>query len=107
MARNYTGNTSLVIGIRVTAEDIKTGEITHTNTSYFTMVAKDENNKPTPVPPLILHDRDDIRRFVEAIVRKYNHQYFRDEMEKIKNNFNIQDEIEKLKDQRCIIDLKE
>src|ERR1700748_3988102 len=39
---HYVGNTSLVIGIRVISENIKTNVIKHTNTSYFTMVAKDE-----------------------------------------------------------------
>src|ERR1700748_1266779 len=39
---NYVGNTSLVVGIRVISENVKPNEIKHTNTSYFTMVAKDE-----------------------------------------------------------------
>src|SRR6201992_2989106 len=43
---NYVGKTSLVIGIRVISENIKTNKIYHTNTSYFTMVAKDEQNQP-------------------------------------------------------------
>jgi acyl-CoA hydrolase len=51
---NYVGNTSLVIGIRVTAENVKSREVRHTNTSYFTMVAKDEQNKPIKVPGLVL-----------------------------------------------------
>jgi uncharacterized protein (TIGR00369 family) len=42
---NYVGNTSLVVGIRVISENIKTNTVKHTNTSYFSMVAKDENNK--------------------------------------------------------------
>src|ERR1700748_157517 len=55
---NYVGNTSLVIGIRVVSENIKTNIIKHTNTSYFTMVAKDEHNKPVQIPGLILESRD-------------------------------------------------
>src|SRR5688572_23283296 len=51
---NYVGRTSMVIGIRVTSENVKTQKIIHTNTSYFTMVAKDENNQPAQVPGLIL-----------------------------------------------------
>ena len=42
---NYVGRTSLVVGIRVISENIKTNKIYHTNTSYFTMVAKDEANQ--------------------------------------------------------------
>src|SRR6201986_185871 len=47
---NYVGNTSLVIGIKVISENIKTNKIYHTNTSYFTMVAKDENNNLVQIP---------------------------------------------------------
>jgi uncharacterized protein (TIGR00369 family) len=47
---NYVGNSSLVIGIKVIAEDFKIGTVKHTNTSYFTMVAKDENGQVTKVP---------------------------------------------------------
>ena len=50
---NYVGNSSLVIGIKVIAEDFKIGTVKHTNTSYFTMVAKDENGQVTQVPGLI------------------------------------------------------
>src|SRR5690348_13533636 len=46
---NYVGKTSLEIGIRVVAENLLTGQIRHTNTCFFTMVAVDENGKPTPV----------------------------------------------------------
>src|ERR1700743_966293 len=67
---NYVGNTSLVVGIRVVSENIKTNLVKHTNTSYFTMVAKDENNEPVRVPGLILESREDIRRFIEARKRK-------------------------------------
>jgi len=67
---NYVGKTSLVVGIKVVSENIKTNEIFHTNTSYFTMVAKDENNQPVQVPGLILESREQVRRFLEARSRK-------------------------------------
>ena len=51
---NYTGRTSMVVGLRVESENIKSGVIKHCNSSYFTMVAKDESGKSTPVPGLIL-----------------------------------------------------
>ena len=51
---NYVGKTSLIVGIKVIAENIKVGLVKHTNTSYFTMVAKDDDGKPTLVPGLIL-----------------------------------------------------
>src|ERR1700761_4450556 len=81
---NYVGNTSLVVDIRVISENIKTNEIKHTNTSYFTMVAKDENNQLVQIPGLILHDREDVRRFIEARRRKQIKQNYRKEAEEIK-----------------------
>ncbi|MFT5337414.1 MAG: hypothetical protein ACJAY8_000415 [Sphingobacteriales bacterium] len=67
---NFVGRSSLVVGIRVEAENIKTREIRHTNSSYFTMVAIGENKKPAPVAGLLLTDQKEIRRFVEANYRK-------------------------------------
>ena len=66
---NYVGNSSLVIGIKVIAEDFKIGTVKHTNTSYFTMVAKDENGQVVKVPALLLENREEARRFLEAIKR--------------------------------------
>src|SRR5690349_195083 len=50
---NYVGRSSLVVGIKVLSENIKTQLVKHTNTSYFTMVALDEQSKPALVPGLI------------------------------------------------------
>lgn len=49
---NYVGTTSMEVGIRVEAEDVRARTIRHTNSCYFTMVAIDDNGKPTPIPPL-------------------------------------------------------
>ena len=46
---NYTGRTSMVVGLRVESENIRTGEIKHCNSSYFTMVAKDDSGKSAQV----------------------------------------------------------
>ncbi len=67
---NYTGRTSMVIGLRVEAENVKTGQIVHCNSSYFTMVAKDDNGKSVPVPGLILDTEDSIRRFARSVKRQ-------------------------------------
>ena len=66
---NYTGNTSMVVGMRVESENIQTGTIKHCNSSYFTMVAKDANGNKAAVPGLILDSVEDIRRFTRAIRR--------------------------------------
>nr|MBF0682193.1 acyl-CoA thioesterase [Pseudomonas sp.] len=51
-AVNYTGRTSMEIGIKVVTEDIRKQAVRHTNSCYFTMVAVDEAGKPTPIPQL-------------------------------------------------------
>lgn len=66
---NYTGNTSMVVGMRVESENIKTGIIKHCNSSYFTMVAKDEAGNNVKVPGLILDSIEDIRRFARSLRR--------------------------------------
>jgi acyl-CoA hydrolase len=63
---NYVGSTSMIIGIRVEALNPKTGELKHTNSCYFTMVAKDETGKTKIVPGLMLTDAESIRRFAEG-----------------------------------------
>jgi acyl-CoA hydrolase len=64
---NYTGKSSMIIGIRVESENIQTGKVKHCNSSYFTMVAKDASGNNTTVPGLILCDYNDVRRFYKCI----------------------------------------
>jgi acyl-CoA hydrolase len=64
---NYVGKSSMIVGIRVESENIQTGKVKHCNSSYFTMVAKDENGKNVPVPGLILSSQEEIRRFFNCI----------------------------------------
>jgi uncharacterized protein (TIGR00369 family) len=100
---NYVGKTSLVIGIRVISENIKTNKVYHTNTSYFTMVAKDEQNLPVLVPGLILENKEQLRRFVEAKRRKQLKQNYKQESHHIKVPENEEQCREMLADERCII----
>jgi acyl-CoA hydrolase len=67
---NYVGTSSIVVGIRVDAENIQTGESKHCNSSFFTMVAKDKLGKTVPVPGLKISNETDVRRFARAIKRK-------------------------------------
>ena len=64
---NYVGSSSMIIGIRVEAENIQTSKIKHCNSSYFTMVAKDANGKKVAVPGLILSGKNDVRRFFNCV----------------------------------------
>jgi uncharacterized protein (TIGR00369 family) len=67
---NYTGRTSMVIGVRIESENIQTGEKKHCNSSYFTMVAKDDDGNNVPVPGIILNTKDKVRRFARSITRQ-------------------------------------
>ncbi|WP_293391321.1 acyl-CoA thioesterase [Nevskia sp.] len=69
-AINYTGKTSMEVGIRVEAEHLHTGERRHTNTCYFTMVALDADRKPAPVPPLKLETDEERTRYAAAEQRR-------------------------------------
>ncbi|GAB7023870.1 acyl-CoA thioesterase [Salidesulfovibrio brasiliensis] len=67
---NHVGTTSMEVGVRVEAENLKTGEIRHTNTAYLTYVALGDDGKPTPVPSLDLDSPEAERRFKEAELRR-------------------------------------
>jgi len=67
---NYTGRTSMVIGLRVESENIQTGEVKHCNSSYFTMVAKHRDGRNAPVPGLRLQSVNDARLFARSIERQ-------------------------------------
>ncbi|WP_137895707.1 acyl-CoA thioesterase [Ramlibacter sp. 2FC] len=67
---NYTGKSSMEVGIKVVAEDIRTQEVRHVNSCFFTMVAVDEDRKPVPVPQLRPFTPEEKRRFDAALLRK-------------------------------------
>jgi len=100
---NYVGKSSLVVGIKVIAEDFKIGTVKHTNTSYFTMVAKDDTGKPTKVPGLILESKEDIRHFMEAIKRKELRQTYKVELDNAKTSLKTETERHILDGERCKI----
>jgi uncharacterized protein (TIGR00369 family) len=64
---NYVGHSSMIVGIRVEAENIRTGVIKHCNSSYFTMVAKDNDGKNVMVPGLILTTLKEVSRFEHSV----------------------------------------
>lgn len=98
---NYVGNSSLVIGIKVISENVKTHLVKHTNTSYFTMVAMDDHNKAVQVPGLELHTEIEIRRFVHAFYRKQMKKHYRQEEQIMKETQSIEKYVAILKNERC------
>ena len=51
-AINFAGRTSMEVGVRVEAEEPRSGRVFHTGSCYLTMVALDATGRPTPVPPV-------------------------------------------------------
>ncbi|PWA04626.1 acyl-CoA thioesterase [Flavobacterium psychrotolerans] len=77
---NYVGSSSMIVGIRVEAENIQTGIIKHCNSSYFTMVSKDKEGNKAAVPGLILTNLKEVGRFqncVKQIALKKEKEYQR------------------------------
>ena len=104
---NYVGNSSMIIGIKVIAENVKTGLVKHTNTSYFTMVAKNEDGSLITVPKLILETKEDVRRFAEAVRRKELKKGYQEQMETEKSAFTIDKQKELVESQRCEVMIEE
>jgi acyl-CoA hydrolase len=59
---NAAWRTSMEVGVRVEAEQPREGTVRHTNTAYLTMVALDDDGRPTEVPPLEAVSEDEVRR---------------------------------------------
>ena len=101
---NYTGNSSMVIGIKVVSENFKAGTVKHTNTSYFTMVALDEETKkPRKIPGLLLESADSIRRYLEAMHRKELKDSYKSKLKEEEAELNIEKEIILLQNHNCQI----
>lgn len=104
---NYVGRSSLVVGMRVTSENVQTRAVNHTNTSYFTMVARASDASPVRVPPLILETQDDVRRFFAALKRRELRELNRQTLKPYDHNdFQLSNEVsEALRSERCIVNV--
>jgi acyl-CoA hydrolase len=67
---NFVGRKSVEVGVRVEAEDLGTGMVTHTNSAYLVFVALGDNDKPIPVPPLEPVTDEQKHWYVEAQERR-------------------------------------
>ena len=101
---NFVGKSSMVIGIRVEAENIQTGVVKHCNSSYFTMVAKDKEGKNVQVPTLKLVNDEELRHFYKAIQQIE----LKKQRELLETNFDFKSDLalEKIRQYNVIIDLK-
>lgn len=67
---NYTGRTSMEIGVRIEAECLRTGIHTHVGSAYLTFVALDKNDKPTEIPQIVPETEQEKQRYEDAKERK-------------------------------------
>jgi acyl-CoA hydrolase len=67
---NYTGKTSMEVGVRVDAENPTTKKVFHTASAYLTFVAIDKNGKPAEIPPVLPEGETQIRRYKAAERRR-------------------------------------
>jgi acyl-CoA hydrolase len=88
---NAAWRTSMEVGVRVEAENPRTGEIRHANTAYLTFVALDEDGTPTAVPPLTPQNATDERRMREAELRRAHRLAEREAIEHGRKAFELED----------------
>ena len=100
---NCVGRSSLIVGIRVEAQNVKLGTIKHTNSSYFTMVAKGDDDKPTQVPVLILQNKEQVKRFIECMRMKEIKQDVKEKMDDARSHIEVKNAASILRNERCII----
>jgi uncharacterized protein (TIGR00369 family) len=98
---NYVGKSSMVVGIRVESENIRTGVKKHCNSSYFIMVAVDESGKKLTVPGLILSTKMDAKRFIKSIIRRESDNKRSKDLTNLYQN--VHEHLEQLKDYRVQI----
>jgi len=83
---NAAWRSSMEVGVRVEAENIRSGEVTHTSTAYVTMVALDEEGRATAVPPVEPQTPDEQRRAREAQLRRDNRLAERERIESARSD---------------------
>ena len=66
---NYTGLSSMEVGVKIESENPKTGYIYHTSSAYLTFVSLNENGKPQRVDDIKPENDIEIRRFNEGKIR--------------------------------------
>ena len=67
---NFVGKTSMEVGVRIEARDLRSGETVHTGSSYLTFVALDQSGNPTEIAKIIPETAEEKRRFTEAKRRR-------------------------------------
>jgi acyl-CoA hydrolase len=83
---NHTGTSSMEVGVKVLAEEIRTQRVRHANSCFFTMVALDDDRKPVAVPPLVPATPEERRRHAAAELRKVLRAEYRSRFEAVRQD---------------------
>ena len=67
---NYAGTKSMEVGVRVEAEDLTTGVVTHCASAYLVFVALGDNGQPIKVPRLTPRTAQQKQWYAEAEARR-------------------------------------
>jgi acyl-CoA hydrolase len=67
---NRAFRTSMEVGVKVFAEDLRSSEKRHVASAYLTFVALDDERRPVPVPSVLPETEDEQRRFEQAGARR-------------------------------------
>lgn len=89
---NYTGRTSMEVGIKVLAENIQSKAVRHVNSCFFTMVCMGADRKPIPVRPLTPQTQEEIKRFEMAKMRRELQQEYEKRAREISRTYSAESE---------------
>ena len=78
---NHAGRTSMEVGVRVEAEDLRSGTVTHTNSAYLVLVAVDDGGRPSPVPGFVPATDEERAWLSDAQQRRFKRQQEREPAE--------------------------
>jgi acyl-CoA hydrolase len=102
---NYVGNSTMIVGIRVEALQPKSGKLTHTNSCYFTLAAKDDSGQLQNVPGIIIENEEQLRRFCEGKFLKELSKKKRQLLKSDLEDFTSEEMISMCRDEKCDIRL--
>ena len=100
---NYVGNTTMIVGMRVEAQNPRTGKHTHTNSCFFTMLAKNDAGEHFGVPGLIIENETQLRRFCEGKCLKKMSLERRNVLRSDLGEFNVAALVDQCKTDKCKI----
>jgi uncharacterized protein (TIGR00369 family) len=103
---HYVGKSSMLIGIKVISENVTESTVRNTNASFFTMVAKDQLDKPKEVPGLILETEEEVKKFIEGIERKRMKAVYKKGITSLHDKVIPMENLDKLESERCQVNLK-